>query len=90
MGYGESSIRRDPNMFGMITSIEQALTWPGEKEHRKHFPEAMGLERAGFAAIGVARELAEDKTSTGIPKALELSEKFKTEYQKMLQEPWRL
>lgn len=37
-------------------------------------------------AIGVARELAENKTSTDFPKALELAEKFKTEYQKMLQE----
>jgi len=36
--------------------------------------------------IGVARELAEGKTSTDFPKALELSEKFKTEYQRMLQE----
>ena len=37
-------------------------------------------------AIGVARELAEDKTSTDFPKALELSEQFKIEYQRMLQE----
>jgi hypothetical protein len=28
--------------------------------------------------IGIARELAEEKTSADFPKALELSEKFKT------------
>ena len=36
--------------------------------------------------IGVARELAEGKTSPDFPKALELSDKFKAEYEKMLQE----
>jgi hypothetical protein len=36
--------------------------------------------------IGVARELAEDKTSSDFPKALELFERFKPEYEKMLQE----
>lgn len=36
--------------------------------------------------IGVTRELAEDKTSLDFPKALELCEKFKPEYEKMLQE----
>ena len=36
--------------------------------------------------IGVARELAEGKTSPDFPKALELHEKFKAEYEKMLQE----
>jgi len=36
--------------------------------------------------IGVARELAEEKTSADFPKALELFEKFKPEYEKMLQE----
>ena len=36
--------------------------------------------------IGIARELAEEKTSADFPKALELFEKFKPEYEKMLQE----
>ena len=36
--------------------------------------------------IGVARELAEGKTSPDFPKALELCDKFKAEYEKMLQE----
>jgi hypothetical protein len=36
--------------------------------------------------IGVARKLAEDKTSTDFPRALELSERYKPEYEKMLQE----
>jgi len=36
--------------------------------------------------IGVARELAEGKTSPDFHKALELAEKFKLEYEKMLQE----
>jgi len=36
--------------------------------------------------IGVARELVEGKTSADFPKALELADKFKAEYQKMLQE----
>jgi len=36
--------------------------------------------------IGIARELAEDRTIPDFIKALELSEKFKTEYQKMLHE----
>jgi hypothetical protein len=36
--------------------------------------------------IGVARELAEAKTSADFPKAMELFEKFEPEYEKMLQE----
>ena len=36
--------------------------------------------------IGVARELAEGKTSADYPKALELCDKFRAEYDKMLQE----
>lgn len=36
--------------------------------------------------IGIARELAEDRISPDFPRALELSEKFKTEYEKMLHE----
>lgn len=36
--------------------------------------------------IGIARELAEDKASADFPKAFELSEKFKAEYVRMLQE----
>lgn len=36
--------------------------------------------------IGIARELAEDKTSADYPKALELHDRFKAEYDKMLQE----
>lgn len=36
--------------------------------------------------IGVARELVEGKTSADFPKALELADKFKAEYEKMLQE----
>ena len=36
--------------------------------------------------IGIARELAEEKPSADFPKALELFEKFKPEYEKMLQE----
>jgi len=36
--------------------------------------------------IGVTRELAEEKASPDFPKALELFEKFKPEYDKMLQE----
>jgi hypothetical protein len=36
--------------------------------------------------IGVVRELAEDRTSPDFPKALELFQKFKPEYEKMLQE----
>jgi hypothetical protein len=36
--------------------------------------------------IGVARELAEGQTSPDFPRALELYEKFKGEYVKMLQE----
>jgi hypothetical protein len=36
--------------------------------------------------IGVAKELAEGKTSMDFPQALELADKFKLEYEKMLQE----
>jgi uncharacterized protein YecE (DUF72 family) len=36
--------------------------------------------------IGIARELAEGKISPDFRKALELSEKFKVEYERMLQE----
>jgi hypothetical protein len=36
--------------------------------------------------IGVARELAEEKMSADFPKALELFERFRPEYEKMLQE----
>jgi len=36
--------------------------------------------------IGVARELAEGKSSPDFPKALELANTFKAEYQRMLQE----
>jgi hypothetical protein len=36
--------------------------------------------------IGIARELAEGKISPDFPKGLELSEKFKVEYKRMLQE----
>ena len=36
--------------------------------------------------IGVAGELVEGKSSPDFPKALELANKFKAEYQKMLQE----
>ena len=36
--------------------------------------------------IGVARELAEGKSSPDFPKALELADKFKAEYQRMLRE----
>jgi uncharacterized protein YbjQ (UPF0145 family) len=36
--------------------------------------------------IGVTRELVEGKSSPDFPKALELADKFKVEYQKMLQE----
>ena len=36
--------------------------------------------------IGLARELAEGKTSPDFPKALKLCETFKREYEKMLQE----
>jgi hypothetical protein len=36
--------------------------------------------------IGVARELAEGRTSPDFPRALELYEKFSVEYERMLQE----
>jgi hemerythrin-like domain-containing protein len=36
--------------------------------------------------IGIARELAEGGTSPDFPKALELHDRFKAEYEKMLQE----
>lgn len=36
--------------------------------------------------IGVARELVEGKSSPDFPKALELADKFRTEYEKMLRE----
>ena len=36
--------------------------------------------------IGVARELVEGKSSPDFPKALELADKFKAEYQRMLRE----
>ena len=36
--------------------------------------------------VGVARELAEGKTSPDFDKALELNDRFKAEYEKMLQE----
>ena len=36
--------------------------------------------------IGMARELAEDEMSADFPRALELFERFRPEYQKMLQE----
>jgi hypothetical protein len=36
--------------------------------------------------IGLGRELAEDGSSTDFPRALELTEKFKSEYAKMLRE----
>lgn len=39
-----------------------------------------------LTVIGVARELAEGRASPDFPKALELTEKFRTEYEKMLQE----
>jgi hypothetical protein len=36
--------------------------------------------------IGIARELAKEKTSTDFPEALDLFEKFKPEYEKIIQE----
>jgi len=43
-------------------------------------------KRMKFLFVGVARELAEGKTSPDFPKALELHDRFKAEYGKMLQE----
>ena len=48
-----------------------------------HFQKENGI---ALPVIGVARELAEGKTSPDFPKALELHDKFKAEYEKMLQE----
>ena len=36
--------------------------------------------------IGIAKELAEDRSSTDFPRAFELAEKFRSEYAKMLHE----
>jgi hypothetical protein len=47
------------------------------------------LERENELAlpvVGIMRELAEGKTSPDYPKALQLCEQFKVEYQRMLQE----
>ena len=42
--------------------------------------------KLALPVIGVARELAEGKTSSHFSNAVELSDKFKLEYEKMLQE----
>ncbi len=50
---------------------------------RPHFERENEL---ALPVIGIVRELAEEKPSADFSKALELFEKFKPEYEKMLQE----
>jgi len=49
-------------------------------------PHFMRENELALPLIGVARELAEEKMSADFPKALELFERFRPEYEKMLQE----
>jgi chromosome segregation ATPase len=67
---------RMPGKVGVAArQVAQVLHPHFERENKLALP-----------VIGIARELAEEKTSADFPKALELFEKFKPEYEKMLQE----
>ena len=74
-----AELRKATRMPGKVgkaaRQVAQVLHPHFEKENELALP-----------VIGIARELAEEKTSTDFPKALELFEKFKPEYEKMLQE----
>lgn len=72
--------------------LRRATKMPGQVgKAAKHVAEVLHphFEKENELAlpvIGVARELAEGKASPDFPKAMELYEKFKAEYEKMLQE----
>ena len=72
-------LRRATRMSGRVGAtakkVAQVLHPHFERENELALP-----------VIGVTRELAEEKASPDFPKALELFEKFKPEYDKMLQE----
>ncbi len=72
-------LRRATKMPGQVGKaakhVAEVLHQHFEKENELALP-----------VIGVARELAEGKTSPDFPKAIELYAKFKAEYEKMLQE----
>jgi len=73
-------------------ALRKATKIPGRVgEAARHVAEVLHphFERENQLAlpvIGIARELAEERTSADFPKALELVEKFAPEYEKMLQE----
>jgi hypothetical protein len=72
--------------------LRKATRMPGKVgEAAKHVAQVLHphFEKENELAlpvIGVSRELAEDKTSPDFARALELCERFKCEYDKMLQE----
>jgi len=72
--------------------LRKAIKMPGAVgKAARHVAEALHphFERENeipLPVIGIARELAEGKSSPDFPKALELAEKFKADYEKMLQE----
>lgn len=72
--------------------LRKATRMPGKVgEAARHVAEVLHphFERENELAlqvIGVAREIAEGKTPPDVPRALELVDKFKLEYEKMLQE----
>jgi len=72
--------------------LRKLIKMPGEVgKAAKHVAEVLHphFERENELAlpvVGVTKELAEGRTSADFPKALELSQKFKAEYEKVLQE----
>jgi len=73
-------------------ALRKATRIPGRVgEAARHVAEVLHphFERENELAlpvIGIAREVAEEKTSADFPIALELVEKFRPEYERMLQE----
>jgi len=68
------------------TKIRGKVGEAAKKVARVLHPHFEKENELALPVIGVARELAEGKTSQDFPRALELHEKFKSEYEKMLQE----
>jgi hemerythrin-like domain-containing protein len=66
----------------MVGKVGKAARRVAEVLH-PHFERENEL---ALPVIGIARELAEGKISPDFPKALELCEKFKVEYDRMLEE----
>lgn len=68
------------------TKIRGKVGEEAKKVARVLHPHFEKENRLALPVIGVVRELAEGKASQDFPRALELHEKFKSEYERMLQE----